>query len=139
VVFNSEEGKALSELLSIARRFIAEMGEKGEKPSAVGPPFSPLSPFSPPSSEPQPDPLLTGAEPWDLDTASRLMFDADSLFEELKINRQVPAIQSAAAMVVSALSTRDMETLRLAVAEFIDVARRIAAMRNVELTPPCDS
>jgi hypothetical protein len=67
------------------------------------------------------------------------MFDADSLFEELKINRQVPAIQSAAAMVVSALSTRDMETLRLAVAEFIDVARRIAAMRNVELTPPCDS
>jgi hypothetical protein len=54
------------------------------------------------------------------------MFDADALVEQLGIDGRLPAVQDAAAMVTSAHAMRDMETLRLAIAEFTVVVRRLA-------------
>jgi len=70
--------------------------------------------------------MLPGGEPWVPDTAMRLVFDADVLFEELKIDGKHPAIQKAAAMVNSAYARRDIIFLRLAIADFLSLARKTA-------------
>jgi hypothetical protein len=74
--------------------------------------------------------LLARAEPWDLPTALRLMHDADSLVEQLGVSGRHPAVAAAAATVASALTTRDMETLRFAVAEFAAVVRELARKQS---------
>jgi hypothetical protein len=75
------------------------------------------------------------------DEAIRLMFDADALVEQLGIDGRLPAVQDAAAVVTSAFATRDMETLRLAVAEFGVVVRTLAGRRvttgGAVPTPAC--
>jgi hypothetical protein len=123
----------VSDLLSIARRFLpagpGEKGEKGEKPPA-GALLSPIPPFSHPSAGGEVTPTLAGAEPWDQRTALRLLLDADTLVERLGIDGQLPTIREAAAVVTSALATRDLETVRLAVAEFEAVVRGVAASRR---------
>jgi hypothetical protein len=68
--------------------------------------------------------VLSPAEPWNLDTAIRLMDEADALVEQLSVDGRHPAI-AAAAMVSSAFATRDRETVRFAVAEF--AVRPVAA------------
>lgn len=122
----------MSDLITIARRFLGtgsgEKGDKGEKPPTT--PFSPLSPFSHPHGGQEPDPPLVGAEPCDQRVALRLIADADALLERLGVDGQHPAVASAAAMVTSAHATRDLETLRFAVAEFTVVVRRLAGMRG---------
>ena len=55
------------------------------------------------------------------------MESADALVERLGVNGSRPEVTAAAAMVVSAHATRDMETLRFAVAEFTAIVRRLAA------------
>jgi hypothetical protein len=62
--------------------------------------------------------VLSPVEPWNLAMAIRLMHDADALVEQLGVSGRHPAIADAAAMVTSAHATRDMETIRFAVAEF---------------------
>jgi hypothetical protein len=69
--------------------------------------------------------LLSPAEPWDAEAALRLAHDADSLVGQLGVSGRHPAVADAAAMVVSALATRDMETLRFAAAEFAAVVREL--------------
>jgi hypothetical protein len=70
--------------------------------------------------------LLSRAEPWDLPAALRLTHDADSLVGQLGVSGRHPAVADAAAAVVSALATHDMETLRFAVAEFAAVVGELA-------------
>lgn len=147
----------MSNLMTIARRFLAtragEKGEKGEKPFNE-PSFSPLSPFFHPYGSQEPAPplvgadqgdqhaanhvhghsftsrLLVGAEPWDQRAALRLIVDADALVEQLGVDGQHPVIVSAAAMVTNAFATRDMETLRFAVAEFTVLVRGLAGIKG---------
>jgi hypothetical protein len=71
--------------------------------------------------------LLSPAEPWDAATAHRLAVDTDALVEGLNVDGRHPAIQEAAAMVVSALETRDLETVRFACSEFTVVIHELVA------------
>src|SRR5262245_16678586 len=59
--------------------------------------------------------ILSPAEPWDQKTAIRLMSDADDLVGRLGVDGRHPEITDAAAVVTSALATRDLETVRFAV------------------------
>ncbi len=70
---------------------------------------------------------LCDVEPWDGETARRLMESADALVGRLGVDGTRPEIADAVAVVVSAHATKDMETLRLAVTEFAVVVRRFAA------------
>ena len=70
---------------------------------------------------------LSPGEPWDQRTALRLMEAADALVERLGVVGSRPEITTAATMVVNAYATRDVETLRFAVAEFTVIVRRLAA------------
>jgi hypothetical protein len=72
---------------------------------------------------------LSGNEPWDRQVALRLTAEADALVERLGVSGQHPAIVSAAAMVVSAYATHDLETVRFAVAEFALCVRDVARER----------
>ncbi len=74
--------------------------------------------------------ILTPGAPWDTATALRLMNAADALVERLGVDGRHPKVAAAAAVVTSAHATRDMETLRFAVAEFTAVVRRIAAQNR---------
>lgn len=67
----------------------------------------------------------SGSAPWDLGAALRLTHGADSLVGQLGVDGRHPRVQDAAAAVVGALATRDMETLRFAVAEFVAVVREL--------------
>ncbi len=69
---------------------------------------------------------LCEVEPWDGKTALGLMESADALVGRLGVDGTWPEIADAAAVVVSAHATKDMETLRFAVTDFI-VAVRFAA------------
>ena len=71
----------------------------------------------------------SGAEPWDAALASRLLYDADTLVEQLGVSGHHPAVNDAAARAVRASLTRDMETLRFAVAEFTEIVRGVARER----------
>jgi hypothetical protein len=68
----------------------------------------------------------SGSEPWNAALASRLMYDADTLVEQLGVSGHHPAVNDAAAKAVRASIARDMETLRLVVAEFAGIVRRVA-------------
>jgi hypothetical protein len=74
--------------------------------------------------------ILSPREPWDAATALRLMETADALVERLGVDARHPAVAAAAEEVGSAYATRDMETVRFAVAEFVVVVRRLAALRG---------
>jgi hypothetical protein len=76
--------------------------------------------------------LLSLAEPWNADTAIRLMSEADALVERLHVDGQHPAIMAAAAMVTSAHATHDLETVRFAVVEFITLVRQLAGASGSE-------
>jgi hypothetical protein len=71
-------------------------------------------------------PLLAGLEPWDRDEAIRLMAAADELPSRSGVSGTNPDILRAAVMVVSAFQTRDIGTVRFAVAEFAVEVRRVA-------------
>lgn len=75
-------------------------------------------------------PPLAGEETWDPVVASRLVFDADALVANLGVDGRHPAVAGAAAAVVSAHATHDLETLRFAVSEFVTVVRGLAAVRS---------
>jgi hypothetical protein len=62
-------------------------------------------------------------EPWDGETALRLMEEADARLERSGVDGNRPEIAAAAAVVVSAHATRDMETLRFALSEFLHAVR----------------
>ena len=123
----------MSDLLSIARRFLTAgpggKGEKGGKPPG-GDTFSPISPFPHPGEGGESAPALAGAEPWNPAAALRLVFDADALVERLSIDGRLPAVQAAAAMLVSALAARDMETVRFAAGEFAAAVRAAALQKD---------
>jgi hypothetical protein len=70
--------------------------------------------------------LLVGLEPWDRNEAIRLMAAADELPSRYGVSGAHPDILRAAAMVVSAFQTRDIGTVRFAVAEFAVEVRRVA-------------
>ena len=69
---------------------------------------------------------LGGVEPWDGETALRLMESADAVVGRLGVDGTRREITDAAAVVVSAHAARDLETLRFAVTEFL-VSVRFAA------------
>ncbi|MCI0703589.1 MAG: hypothetical protein L0241_21115 [Planctomycetia bacterium] len=73
---------------------------------------------------------LTGLEPWHTPTALALMHEADGLVGELGVDGRHPAIQSAADVVVNAHATRDLKTVRFAVAEFERVVRVISTAQS---------
>jgi len=125
----------VSDLLSIARRFLtAPSGEKGDKgdkgQQSAG--FSPLSPFSPAPGEREPHLSLVGVERWDQRAAIRMVLEADALVARLDIDDQLPAIQNAAATVTSALATRDMETVRFAVVNFAAEVRDASLAKHTK-------
>jgi hypothetical protein len=75
--------------------------------------------------------LLTPvAEPWDQREALRLMFDADTLVERLRVDGRHPDIQAAAAIVSSAYETCDLKAVRFACSEFMVLVRRVADRRT---------
>jgi hypothetical protein len=73
--------------------------------------------------------FLSPAEPWNQEVAVRLIYDADTLVEQSGVSGRHPAVVEAAAMVTSAFALRDLETLRLAVAEFAVLIRQLARER----------
>jgi len=70
---------------------------------------------------------LSRGDSWDQAEANRLMIEADALVEHWGVEGQCPEIVNAAAMVVSANATKDMETLRFACSEFELVVRNVAS------------
>ena len=66
-------------------------------------------------------------ERWNEEVALRLMNNADALVEQLGISGHHPKVAGAAAMVVSAFTFQDLETVRLAVTEFTIVVRKVAS------------
>jgi hypothetical protein len=68
---------------------------------------------------------LSGRVAWDQGEALRLLFEADELVERLGVSGRHPEIAAAAAVVDSALATRDLETVRFAVAEFAAAVRSV--------------
>jgi len=70
--------------------------------------------------------ILAPCEPWNKKAAIKLMHDADDLVGKLKVSGRHPDVVDAAAMVTSAYATRDLETLRFAIAEFLVVIHRLA-------------
>ena len=139
----------MSDLLSIARRFLAtrsapgekgekeEKGEKGEKREKLSdkPPLFPLSPFYHSPDLTETVPYRTACEPWDQPAALRLMAEADALVEKFGVDGRHPAIVDAAAMVGSAFETRDMETVRFATAEFAATVRGVIAVQRTHRLP----
>jgi hypothetical protein len=71
--------------------------------------------------------ILAPCEPWNKKAAIKLMHDADEVAGELNISGGHPDVMDAAAMVTSAYATRDLETLRFAIAEFLVLVRQLAA------------
>jgi hypothetical protein len=70
---------------------------------------------------------LACGELWDPCEAARLMADADAVVERLGVDGRHPEITQAAARVVAAHATRDLETVRFACSEFVAVVRTLAA------------
>jgi hypothetical protein len=64
---------------------------------------------------------------WHPAEARRLMAEADGLVEQLGVDGRHPRITAAAALVASAYATRDLETVRFAVAEFTATVREVFA------------
>lgn len=136
----------MSTLMEIARGVMARLSEAGEKGEKGGKgsgamTFSPLSPFSP-DGRANTSPPLTGRESWNVRSAIKLMVEADVLVERLGVDGRHPEVAAAATMVVSAVATLDMETVRFAVSEFVAVVRRLASVKNREsacpkLSGPC--
>jgi hypothetical protein len=73
---------------------------------------------------------LSSGRSWDTAVAIRLMNDADALVERLGVDGNHPEVTAVAEAVVRAHATRNMGTLRFAVAEFGVVVRRLAAARD---------
>jgi hypothetical protein len=76
--------------------------------------------------------ILSQGEPWNQTAAIKLMCDADELVGKFGVSGRHPEVVNAVAMVASACTTRDMETLRFAVEEFRLLIRRLARERVVE-------
>lgn len=84
-------------------------------------------------AEPTPFPCLScfsSVAVWNQTEASRLIEEADALVALLELDGNDPAIQSAAAMVVSAHLTGDMETLNFACVEFTEAIRSLAQKKS---------
>jgi hypothetical protein len=62
---------------------------------------------------------------WDQSVALRLMFDADTLVEQLAVDGRHPEIAAAAARVCDAHLARDARTLHQALSEFEMIVRRV--------------
>ena len=73
---------------------------------------------------------ITRGQTWAQGEANRLMEAADALVERLGTDGRLPAVQAAAAMVVSALAARDMETVRFAAGEFAAAVRAAALQKD---------
>ena len=72
----------------------------------------------------------TTGEPWNAAVARRLMYDADTLVGQLGVDGRHPEVTNAAARAVNVSATRDLPALRLAVARFGAIVRRIACERG---------
>jgi len=57
-------------------------------------------------------------EVWDQGEAIRLMYDADTLVDQLEVDGTLPDVAAAASVVAGAFATLDIETVRFAVGEF---------------------
>ncbi len=123
------------DLLAIARRHLAQRGREGNEDNAEKPPpvtvtgtFSPFSSITSAggASEP-PAPPGWGCHRKEVD---RLIAEAESYFERSGVSGLDPTIRSAAAMVVSAQYTYDIETLRFAVVEFRAAVAAVIASRH---------
>jgi hypothetical protein len=77
------------------------------------------------------------SEPWDARTAIVLMRDADGLVERLGVDGRVPAVSKAAATVVSAFASCDLDAVRFTISEFVALVRRLASERAAA-TAPCN-
>lgn len=126
----------IMEILRAARAARGPKGPKGPKPpvATIPDPLVPLVPLVP-----GPIPVahrdahrdarpvtLHGPIPWDQQEVSRRTRAADELVVHLHVDGRHPEVQRAAAMVVSATATRDMEVLVYAITEFNLTARRVA-------------
>ena len=80
---------------------------------------------------------LSGNEPWNLRVAIELMHEADGLIGRLGVDGRHPEVVDAAAVVSSAFATRDLETVRLAVAEFAVVVHAVALRARRQKQPHC--
>lgn len=65
------------------------------------------------------------SESWDQSAALRMLFDADTLVEQLAVDGRHPEIAAAAARVSDAHLARDARTLRRMLSEFETVVRRV--------------
>jgi len=65
-----------------------------------------------------------GSESWDQSAALRMLFDADTLVEQLEVDGRHPEIAAAAARVSDAFVAHDMPALRRALGEFETAVRR---------------
>jgi|GEM_PF-6067879 len=117
----------MSDLLRIARAACAREGKKREErkesptASAEANTFACFPPFP------------SGLEQWNQSEAIRLMHEADKMVEQSGVDGRDLDIQAAAVMVANASLTRDMETLRFALAEFAIAVRGVASrMRTSE-------
>ena len=77
---------------------------------------------------------VASREPWDAREAARLMAAADAVVERLGVDGRSPEISQAAARVLSALATQDLESVRIACGEF-EIAVRAEADRARQLQP----
>ncbi len=71
--------------------------------------------------------------PWNQQEVSKRTRAADELVARLHVDGRDPEVQRAAAMVVSATATRDMEVLVYALAEFNLTVRRVEGKKFVAL------
>lgn len=110
----------MADLMEIARRTRDRQRKESKQSKESSPPPEAPDPFACFPCFP------FGSVPWNQDRASRMMYAADALVEHLGVNGNDPEVQSAAAMVHSAVQTRDMETVLYALAEFEAVVRRVA-------------
>ena len=98
-----------------------------------------LALLSVPDGRPTDGPATRPGEPWNVRVALKLMADADGLVERLGVDGRHPVIVDAAALVVSAYQTHDLETVRFAVTEFVvavrERARRAAERTSAEVSP----
>jgi hypothetical protein len=122
------------DLLAIVRRHLPQNAregneDKGGKPPSAADTISPFSSFSS-AADPREPPKPTG---WGChrEEVNRLLADADEYVERSGVSGREPIVQAAADMVVSAVLTYDIETLRFAVTEFrASVAAVIAARKQ---------
>ena len=108
-------------LVEVARRYLTR---PPERVTAVSPfaPFIPLSHLSGPGEV-----FPVGHEPWDEREARVLVGACRASVIRLGVDTEDPELAAAAAVVTSAMATRDMETVRFACSEFAVAIREVAS------------